>query len=103
MGSAQLLFRVELPLALPLIIGGTRTALVQSIGNAAVAALIGAGGFGVFIFQGLGQAAPDLILLGTLPVIALSILTDRAMAALGRAVTPKGGVSSVQKAPGGAQ
>ena len=90
MNGRQLLFRVELPLALPVILGGGRTALVQAIGNAAVAALIGAGGFGVFIFQGLGQAAPDLILLGTLPVILLSIVADRLMTAATRLVTPKG-------------
>ena len=47
------------------------------MGNTAVAALIGAGGLGTFIFQGLGQGAPDLILLGVIPVITLAALLDR--------------------------
>jgi osmoprotectant transport system permease protein len=55
-----------------------------------VAALIGAGGLGHFIFQGLGQAAPDLILLGALPVIGIALGTDLAMRALIHTLTPKG-------------
>jgi len=90
MGRRQLLVDIEIPLSLPVILGGLRTSLVQAIGNTAVAALIGAGGFGVFIFQGLGQAASDLILLGTLPTIALAILTDRIMQLLIRIITPRG-------------
>lgn len=90
MGRRQLLFEIEVPLSLPVILGGLRTSLVQAIGNTAVAALIGAGGFGVFIFQGLGQAAPDLILLGTIPVILLAVLTDRLMQLLIRVITPRG-------------
>jgi len=79
MNKKQILHRVQIPLALPIILGGVRTASVQTIGNTAVAALIGAGGLGTFIFQGLGQAAPDLILLGALPIIALAIFTDTFM------------------------
>jgi osmoprotectant transport system permease protein len=90
MGRRQLFINVEMPLSLPIILGGLRTALVQAIGNTAVAALIGAGGFGVFIFQGLGQAAPDLILLGTLPVIALAVITDRTLQLFIRIITPRG-------------
>jgi osmoprotectant transport system permease protein len=88
MTRGQLLGRVEVPLALPLIMSGVRTAAVQSVGNAVVTALIGAGGLGVFIFQGLGQYASDMILLGTLPVIAMAVITDILMGALVRAVTP---------------
>ena len=90
MAKGQLFVSVELPLALPVVMSGIRTSLVQAIGNTTVAALIGAGGLGVFIFQGLGQAAPDLILVGTIPIIALAVITDRLMAALIRAITPKG-------------
>jgi len=90
MSRAQLARRVEFPLAAPLIAEGVRTASVQSIGNTAVAALIGAGGLGHFIFQGLGQAAPDLILLGALPVIALALLVDIIMRAAIAALTPRG-------------
>lgn len=68
----QRLFQVEMPLALPVLLTGIRIALVQNIGLATVAALIGGGGFGVFLFQGLGQTATDLILLGALPPVALA-------------------------------
>ncbi|MBS1183622.1 MAG: transporter permease [Proteobacteria bacterium] len=68
----QRLFQVEMPLALPVILTGIRIVLVQNIGLATVAALIGGGGFGVFLFQGLGQTATDLILLGALPPVALA-------------------------------
>lgn len=68
----QRLMQVEMPLALPVILAGIRIVLVQNIGLATVAALIGGGGFGVFLFQGLGQTATDLILLGALPPVALS-------------------------------
>ena len=77
MGPSQLFFTVEVPMALPIILSGIRISAIQAIGNTAVAALIGAGGLGVFIFQGLGQGAPDLILLGVIPVIALAVLLDR--------------------------
>ncbi len=87
MSPRQLLLRVELPLALPVLLGGIRISLVQAIGNTTVAALIGAGGLGVFVFQGLGQAVPDLILLGALPVIALAALADRLMQLLIRRIT----------------
>jgi osmoprotectant transport system permease protein len=76
MGRTQMFFRVELPLAAPIILNGLRIAGVQNIGNTAVAALIGAGGFGVFIFQGLGQAAVDLVLLGAVPTILLAVAAD---------------------------
>ena len=89
MTRGQLLSRVEIPLALPLILAGVRTAAVQAVGNTVVTALIGAGGLGVFIFQGLGQYASDMILLGTLPVIAMAVLTDMLLGGLVRAITPK--------------
>jgi osmoprotectant transport system permease protein len=89
MTRGQLLARVEVPLALPLILAGVRTAAVQAVGNTVVAALIGAGGLGVFIFQGLGQYAADMILLGTLPVIAMAVIVDMLMGGLVRLLTPK--------------
>ncbi len=90
MGKVSLFFRVQFPLALPIIFNGVRISTVQTIGNTAVAALIGAGGLGTFIFQGLGQAATDLILLGALPIILLAIITDRIMYLIDNLVTPKG-------------
>lgn len=90
MSRLQLLLRVEIPLSVPIILGGVRIALVQAIGNTAVAALIGAGGLGTFVFQGLGQAVPDLILLGALPVIALATAADRLMRLVIAWITPRG-------------
>lgn len=72
MTSGQRLLRVEFPLALPVILTGIRIVLVQNIGLATIAALIGGGGFGTFVFQGLGQTATDLVLLGALPTVALA-------------------------------
>ncbi|WP_445681134.1 ABC transporter permease [Radicibacter daui] len=72
MTSAQRLMQVELPLALPVILAGLRIVTVQNIGMVTIAALIGGGGFGVFVFQGLGQTATDLVLLGALPTVALA-------------------------------
>ena len=74
MTDRALLLQVELPLAAPVILTGIRIVVVQNIGLATVAALIGGGGFGTLVFRGMGQAATDLILLGTLPIIALAIL-----------------------------
>ncbi len=72
----QLFWRVELPLAAPLLLAGLRIVTVQAIGLAVVAALIGAGGLGSFVFEGLGQYAADLVLLGALPTIALALAAD---------------------------
>jgi osmoprotectant transport system permease protein len=72
MTDRQRLFSVELPLALPLILTGIRIVLVQNIGMATIAALIGGGGLGVFVFQGIGQTALDLVLLGALPTVAMA-------------------------------
>ncbi|MBM9593398.1 ABC transporter permease [Rhodobacteraceae bacterium MCCB 386] len=69
-----LLIQVELPLAAPIILTGVRIVVVQNIGLAAIAALIGGGGFGTLIFRGMGQTAMDLVLLGTLPIVALAIV-----------------------------
>ena len=74
MTSTQRLLRVEFPLALPVILTGIRIVLVQNIGLATIAALIGGGGFGTFVFQGLGQTATDLVLLGALPTVALAFV-----------------------------
>jgi len=77
MGRGQIFLRIQVPLALPVVLEGIRTASVQAVGNTVVAALIGAGGLGSLIFLGLGQFAPDLILLGTLPVVVLALGVDQ--------------------------
>jgi osmoprotectant transport system permease protein len=72
MTSAEVLTRIELPLALPVILTGVRIVLVQNIGMVTVAALIGGGGLGTFVFQGIGQTAIDLVLLGAIPIVVLA-------------------------------
>jgi osmoprotectant transport system permease protein len=76
MTPAQIFWRIELPLALPIIVSGARVTTVQAIGLASVAALIGAGGFGALMFQGLLGSALDLVLLGVVPVVLLAAVTD---------------------------
>jgi osmoprotectant transport system permease protein len=90
MGRWQVLARVEAPLAAPLVLEGVRTAAVQAVGLTTVAALIGAGGLGWFVFQGIGQAAPDLIILGAIPVIVMALLVDALMRVAVRLGTPRG-------------
>jgi osmoprotectant transport system permease protein len=68
----QTLTGIELILALPVILTGIRIVLVQNIGLVTVAALIGGGGFGTFVFGGIGQAATDLVLLGAIPTVVLA-------------------------------
>jgi len=68
----QRLIAIEVPLGFPVILTGIRIVLVQNIGLTTIAALIGGGGFGVFVFQGIGQTAMDLVLLGAVPTVALA-------------------------------
>ena len=72
MTSWQILTGIELILALPVILTGIRIVLVQNIGMVTVAALIGGGGLGTFVFQGIGQTAIDLVLLGAIPIVTLA-------------------------------
>ena len=74
--NRQLLFQVELPLALGVIIAGIRVATVISIGVATIAAAIGAGGLGEFIFRGVAMVNNQLILAGALPAALLALLAD---------------------------
>jgi osmoprotectant transport system permease protein len=76
MTPAQVFFHVEAPLAAPVLLAGLRITVVQTIGLAAVAALIGAGGLGALMFQGLFANAVDLILLGAVPIVALAVTAD---------------------------
>jgi osmoprotectant transport system permease protein len=82
MSGPQIFWRVDVPLAAPVVLAGIRVALVQSIGLAAVTALIGAGGLGAIMFEGLFASAQDLVLLGVLPIVLLGVLADAAFAAL---------------------
>jgi osmoprotectant transport system permease protein len=76
----QIFRQVEIPLSLPVMLAGLRIVTVQTIGLAVVAALIGAGGLGHFVFEGLGEYALDLVLLGALPVIFLALAADFVLA-----------------------
>ncbi|SCY20899.1 ABC transporter permease [Microvirga guangxiensis] len=76
MSARQQLVEIEMPLAFPVILAGIRIVLVQNLGLATVAALIGGGGFGTFVFQGIGQTAIDLVLLGAIPTVALSFASS---------------------------
>ncbi|EPE7077272.1 ABC transporter permease [Cronobacter sakazakii] len=76
MSAWQRLWHVDLPLALPVWLRSLRVVAVQTVGMAVVAALIGAGGFGALVFQGLLSSALDLVLLGVIPVVALAVVLD---------------------------
>lgn len=90
MRASQRFWQVRLPLALPIMLEGVRITTVQAIGLTAVAALIGAGGLGTFIFQGLGQAAMDMVLLGALPILILALVVDAGLGALAEVLRPGG-------------
>ena len=76
MSPAQTFLQVDATLALPVLLSGLRVTAVQAVGLSAVSALIGAGGLGAIIFQGLFANALDLVILGALPVIALAVAAD---------------------------
>lgn len=76
MSNRQVLQKIELPLAFPVIFTGIRIAFIQTIGGAVLAGLVGGGGLGTFVFLGLGEASPDLILLGVLPIVFFTVLLD---------------------------
>lgn len=90
MSEGQLLLKVRLPLAFPVIMAGLRNAMVLIIGIGTIAALIGAGGLGVPIFRGLRNARMDLIITGGVSVSVLALLVDGIMALAERWMTPTG-------------
>ena len=84
MTDRQLLWRVELPLASGVIVAGIRIATVVSVGLATIAAAIGAGGLGEFIFRGLAMVNNQVILAGAIPAALLALFADIALGALER-------------------
>jgi len=90
MTDRQLLLQVEIPLALGVILAGVRVATVIAIGVATIAAAIGAGGLGVFVFRGIAMVNNDLILAGAVPAAVLAILVDWAISSLERRLTRPG-------------
>jgi len=86
MTDRQLLLQVQLPLALGVIIAGVRVATVISVGVATIAAAIGAGGLGEYIFRGLAMVNNQLILAGALPAAALALVADFSLGLVERAI-----------------
>jgi len=89
MTESQLLFQVELPLASSVILSGVRTAVVISVGLATIAAAIGAGGLGEFIFRGLAMVDNSVILAGAVPAAVLALLADFGIGLLERRLQPR--------------
>jgi osmoprotectant transport system permease protein len=88
MTDRQLLWQVQLPLSLGVIIAGVRVATVISVGLATIAAAIGAGGLGEYIFRGLAMVNNQLILAGAIPAAFLALLADVSLGWLERRLTP---------------
>ncbi|MBN3809631.1 ABC transporter permease [Paraburkholderia sp. Ac-20347] len=90
MTSWQRLRLVDLPLAVPVILAGVRTAVVMNIGVMTIAAVIGAGGLGTLILRAIGQSSMMKLLVGAVLVSIVAIVADLLLQALQRALTPKG-------------
>jgi osmoprotectant transport system permease protein len=89
MTGRQLLWQVELPLALGVIIAGVRVAVVISVGLATIAAAIGAGGLGEYIFRGLAMVNNSVILAGAIPAALLALLADVSLGWLEKRLRPR--------------
>lgn len=90
MSETQILTKIKLPLAVPVIMAGLRQAVVMNIGIAAIGAYIGAGGLGQPIFRGIANYRTDLIIVGAVFVSLLAIVIDALMGGLEWLTTPKG-------------
>lgn len=88
MTKGQVLRRVELPLAIPTIVAGIKTAAVEVISSATLAAFIGGGGLGVFIVRGFGLYDTAILLVGAVPVALLAITAELSLGAIERALRP---------------
>ena len=90
MTAKQILTKVEIPLALPVIMGGIRISTVINIGTATIAALIGAGGLGEMIFKGISMASDNMVLAGAVPTALLAIFMDKVLGMVETKLTPIG-------------
>jgi osmoprotectant transport system permease protein len=88
LSPTQVLTKVEIPLALPLIAAGFRTAAVQVVATASLAALVGGGGLGAIVNSGFGRQRPGQIIAGAVLIALLALITEILLAGLQRAVTP---------------
>jgi osmoprotectant transport system permease protein len=82
--EAKIMFRIKIPLAFPAVMAGIRTATVMGIGIGAIAGYIGAGGLGVYIFQGISRSNDTMVLIGAVLISAIAILTDRFLGGIQR-------------------
>ncbi len=90
MTNKQILFKIRLPLGIPIIMAGIRNAVVMGISVTTIAYLIGAGGLGYFIFSGLSRSRLEMILLGVILVGTLGILANFSLLKVEDVLTPKG-------------
>jgi osmoprotectant transport system permease protein len=90
MTNWQILWIIEFPLALPVIMAGVRTATISTIGVTTIAAIVGGGGLGMIIFRGVSMLRSELILAGAIPAAALALATDYLLKRLELKVTPRG-------------
>lgn len=97
MTAKQILTKVEIPLALPVIMGGIRISTVINIGTATIAALIGAGGLGEMIFKGISMASDNMVLAGAVPTALLAIFADKVLGMVETKLTPIGITSQKDK------
>ncbi len=97
MSPGQIMIQVEIPLAIPTIMGGVRIAAVTGIGIATIATLIGAGGLGTIIYQGLGMSNQAMVLSGAIFSAVLALAVDFILGRLERAMTSKGILISRKK------
>jgi osmoprotectant transport system permease protein len=88
MTARQVLWEVELPLAMRTILAGVRVATVTTIGTATIAAAIGGGGLGVFIFRGISTVDTAQILAGAIPAAAIALIADEGLGWLERKLSP---------------
>ncbi len=91
--SFQMLVRVELPLAMPVIMAAIRTVTVLTVGITTMGALVGAGGMGDLIFQGISMMDNNLILAGTIPVATMALLFDQLLGLLERRLKVSAGIT----------
>lgn len=97
MNKREATFKIELPLALPVIMAGIRLATVYLIGWATLASFVGGGGLGDFIFDGLNLYQPSLIIAGTVPATIIALLAGRLLSMLESKLMPKGWKETYQK------
>jgi osmoprotectant transport system permease protein len=89
MTPSQVMWRVRVPLAIPVLFSGERTAAVQTIGNSTLGAFVAAFTLGTIIFGGLSQQAMDLTMLGSVALVILALLADGVLRVLQRLVAPR--------------